>query len=247
MLKDFLTNNEEDVVMENVSVMAAMLGEETDVALEGVSELVEKFKTKLTNAVEMIRKFIAKVVAWIKEKFFSLLKRDMELPEKLWKDAQAVLSLCDKTQMGFTDKLVVILKASHNLSEEKIAQYTAIKNSISDSLNNIKESEAYSNIMHGGTYQYTKDGSKNIRVSGSKLSGQNKKFQELLESFKQQASALESKKSEVSQESAAASKIVQLGIEAANLGVRITEIRISILNKLESMSKPAGKSTKDEE
>ena len=69
MLKDFLNNNNEDsIVLENVSAMAVMMGEDAEVTMEGVSEVVAKFKTRIGNGIEKLRQFIAKIVRWIKER-----------------------------------------------------------------------------------------------------------------------------------------------------------------------------------
>ena len=67
----------------------------------------------------------------------------------------------------------------------------------------------------------------------------------MLGDLKKQAEELTAAKSKASENKDI--KGLQLDIEAAQLGVRITEIRISVLNKLDSMGKPAAKQSDSSE
>ena len=236
MLKDFLTNNEEeDFAMENASVMAAMLGEETDVALEGVSELAEKFKGKVSAIVEKIKNFIQKVVSWLKEKLFKLLKIDsIKIEQPMWNDAQTVLSLCDKVEIGMFGALisgVKVDKAQKDNNKEKINE---IQDKIDASIEKVYSSEAYKKFMHG---DYKDETMLTVKTSG--LNRQKAKFHE---SLTQLEAAMKMLATQYKQESNAG--LDPYGVTFAghvgNSNIKVLNVRIEVLNKLLSKAVKTG-------
>ena len=235
MLKDFLTNNEEEViVMENASVMAAMLGEEdVEIAIEGVSEIAEKFKGRVGSIVSKVKAFIQKVVTWIKEKFFELLKRNMEVDQDLWKDAQEVLDLCDKAQLGLIGKFITKIKGTVAIKRENLESYMKLKAEVEDGVEKVKSSEAYIRLT-GRKYKYDEEGANFKVFSGKQLSGQNTKFQEVLKTLQEESNSIE-KNMTTSDDTA--TKHLELQFAAVKLAIDITNVRIETINKIFSMSK----------
>jgi hypothetical protein len=243
MLKDFLNNSDEDsVVLENASAMAVMMGEDAEVTMEGVSEIVEKFKTRIGNGIEKLRTFIAKIVRWIKEKFFDLLKRNLEVDKNLWKNAQDVLALCDKVQTTAMGKLLNKVKVVSAMKREDLQSMMELKAEIEDTIKNKIEGSQEYTALHGQKYKYSRDeeGANFVRISGKTLAAQSQKFQETLKAIEENVSSLE-KLEKAPDTTDLKAKMIEVEIASAMVAADLTRLRMETINKVMSMSKTAVK------
>ena len=237
MLKNFLNSEEDNAyVMESISTMALMLDEDPTVACESDANaegIVKKFKTKVAAIVTKVKEFIQKIVNWIKVKFFNLLKMDFEINQELWKDAQEVLKLCDKAQASFMTVLFAKLKVAVATKREDMEGLMNAKAQIEDAIEEVKNSQAY-HYLFGDNAKYSQSNSKTVAVKGSSLDNQKEKFQKALGALQEEVKNLDTTLSKAED---GAAKRIEVAISAVNLNIQLTNIRISVINKILSAKK----------
>lgn len=91
MLTFMEPNDSSEEIIEE-STIANYFSADCEIAIEGLNELSEKAKESVKNIGTRIREFIAKVIAWIKGKFYNFLKIDsVSIPSDKWKSGNVIL------------------------------------------------------------------------------------------------------------------------------------------------------------